>query len=158
MWNKRQHNCPAITLRAPVPAFTPLAGYWINKQTNIPKTENKNKIFPLGFGVRNTAQEIRIPLTIGIHQLMPKQKWYQLKKLTVWDLYNQKWSRSIIFFVRHLSNYLQQIVTGIWQRDILLGIFTLIPREGASEFPYDVQDTIVELTAEFGEFKDLPYM
>ena len=64
----------------------------------------------------------------------------------------------MIFSVRHLSNSSQQIVAGICQRDILLGIFTLIPREGASELPYDVQETIVELTAEFGEFKDLRYM
>ena len=49
--------------------------------------------------------------------------------------------------------------------NILLGIFTLTPappppppREGVSDLPYDVRDATVELSAEFGEFKDLTCM
>lgn len=47
--------------------------------------------------------------------------------------------------------------------NIVLGIFTLTPappppREGVSDLPYDVRDTTVELSAEFGEFNDLTCM
>ena len=68
-------------------------------------------------------------------------------------------------FVRHLSSFSQQNVTGICQRKYPSWYLHFDPpppsppaREGVSELPYDVQDTTVELTAEFGEFKDLRCM
>lgn len=38
---------------------------------------------------------------------------------------------------------------------ILLAIFTLAPKQGVSELPYDVLDTILELSSEHDYFKDL---
>lgn len=38
---------------------------------------------------------------------------------------------------------------------ILLAIFTLAPKQGVSELPYNVLDTILELSSEYDYFKDL---